>query len=540
MSNFENDPQFEQLKSRLQQNPDSLIFARVAEGLLNRGQVEEAIRICEEGIRKHPYYITGHMVLGKCYLQKKLFDLAEKEFKRVLLFDPKYIAAHKFYGDLMREVGWENTCEMSYRKILQIDPLDRTAKEMLETLEKVKPRETEVVTPETDTDAEIGAVTPAEEDQAGTEAIDDALAAVETVSPPQPPEAEPIDLDDDLFAEAKSEIETPVPEADAETQNEPAIDDTDVSGILEDIFEEETTEEEAPRLEEFTMGQEGEAQQSPVVTETQPEPQPVEEVQTPPVVDEHKTDDDPLKTLDQFEEDTLEIESFDPLHDEASQPGRTSAQDEEDLATREFLESATAQETDESEEEQDLFAALDSLSSSDQTEGYGRDSDWDQALNIDTPDSPAAEDKQDAEPAVPSAVDEDIPVAGGADLPEPPSVPMSENEPAQPEVSASADETVATGAPTAAEPAESSATLEKTAPPETDEQQQSGTAGADSANNRERIVTPTLGEIYAAQGQFAKAINVFEMLLKKDPNNAAYKEKIEMLKKRLEENQNGG
>ncbi|RIK63296.1 hypothetical protein DCC62_26645, partial [candidate division KSB1 bacterium] len=114
----------ESLQVLLQQNPDSLTFARVAEALMRNERLEEAIQICEEGVRRHPYYVTGHFVLGKCYRQKKLYDLAEKEFKRVLLFDPKHIAALRHYGDLMREIEWDNTCEMSYRKILHIDPLD--------------------------------------------------------------------------------------------------------------------------------------------------------------------------------------------------------------------------------------------------------------------------------------------------------------------------------------------------------------------------------------------------------------------------------
>jgi tetratricopeptide (TPR) repeat protein len=61
-----------------------------------------------------------------------------------------------------------------------------------------------------------------------------------------------------------------------------------------------------------------------------------------------------------------------------------------------------------------------------------------------------------------------------------------------------------------------------------------------SASEREKIVTPTLGEIYAAQGQYAKAIGVFELLSKKEPNNRSYRDKIEYLKKRLQETQNAG
>ena len=52
---------------------------------------------------------------------------------------------------------------------------------------------------------------------------------------------------------------------------------------------------------------------------------------------------------------------------------------------------------------------------------------------------------------------------------------------------------------------------------------------------KDKFVTPTLGEIYAAQGQYAKAINVFEMLLKKNPENEWYRTKLEYLRKRLED-----
>ncbi|MDZ7358367.1 MAG: hypothetical protein ONB33_12280, partial [candidate division KSB1 bacterium] len=59
----------------------------------------------------------------------------------------------------------------------------------------------------------------------------------------------------------------------------------------------------------------------------------------------------------------------------------------------------------------------------------------------------------------------------------------------------------------------------------------------DSLRRKEKIVTPTLGEIYAAQHQYAKAIGVYEILRKKDPNNEFYKQKIEYLQKKLEESQ---
>lgn len=52
---------------------------------------------------------------------------------------------------------------------------------------------------------------------------------------------------------------------------------------------------------------------------------------------------------------------------------------------------------------------------------------------------------------------------------------------------------------------------------------------------KEKFVTPTLGEIYAAQGQYEKAIDVFEMLSKRHPENEWYQTKLQHLRKRLQE-----
>jgi len=43
---------------------------------------------------------------------------------------------------------------------------------------------------------------------------------------------------------------------------------------------------------------------------------------------------------------------------------------------------------------------------------------------------------------------------------------------------------------------------------------------------RPPILTPTIGEIYIAQGRFKEAIDVFEQLLEKEPNNQKFKKKI--------------
>lgn len=42
-------------------------FARMAQEFLSRGEPSKAAQICQEGLRRHPDYGTGYLVLGKCY-----------------------------------------------------------------------------------------------------------------------------------------------------------------------------------------------------------------------------------------------------------------------------------------------------------------------------------------------------------------------------------------------------------------------------------------------------------------------------------------
>jgi tetratricopeptide (TPR) repeat protein len=207
------------LEEHLQSNPNSLVFARLADAYLKSQQLERAVELCEQGTKTHPYYATGHLILGKCYLATKQYDQAEKEFKRVLLFDPKYLAAHMLYGELMQEIGWENTCENSYKKILQIDPLDETARSKLKELQ-----------------AQGGATQMETAPDLETPAVDDPASDLESVGPL------PLTSDEE---EMLFEGDEPQPDERAvEIETPPAADTEKFSSILDDIFKDEVVQEE--------------------------------------------------------------------------------------------------------------------------------------------------------------------------------------------------------------------------------------------------------------------------------------------------------
>jgi len=465
----------ESLQVLLQQNPDSLTFARVADVLMRNGRIDEAIQVCEEGVRRHPYYVTGHFVLGKCYRQKKLYDMAEKEFKRVLVFDPKHIAAHRQYGDLMREIEWDNTCEMSYRKILQIDPLDSYVQSVVDEFA----RQSQVAAPATRATASPSAAT------ASRPASTPAAAARKTAPPiprqpaepparkpaeppaapdePKPPlTALPLSNEELLATSMKRSAEAPRPAApqpdnlpetvhdrstdkklDTNTAVLTKLDEARFSSILDAIFNDEVIDDAddrpastlerksaaapepaaakpLPRLEGFEVQQYSRRTPSPPATP---------EGSRPPVSEE------PPDTK-------IEESDFTAVPGPAAHPSKLSAEADFDFEALPQVEKAAANDT--AAERTSVSAA-------------------------------PANRRRPAPTRLMEQLEESVAP-----------IPNSEFQP------------------------------------------------------RDKIVTPTLGEIYAAQGQYAKAIGVFELLSKKDPANRHYREKIDYLKKRLQETQNAG
>ena len=87
------------------------------------------------------------------------------------------------------------------------------------------------------------------------------------------------------------------------------------------------------------------------------------------------------------------------------------------------------------------------------------------------------------------------------------------------------------------EPKTSLETREKQSPATKENNKAPVEMSEDTEGDSESFVTPTLGEIYAAQGQYAKAIEVFKTLIRKNPNNDWYQSKIDFLQKKLDESE---
>ncbi|MBK7143387.1 MAG: tetratricopeptide repeat protein [bacterium] len=78
------EDRIEKCQKILEGDPNSQIFAALAEALRRKGDLDRAFRVCQSGLRLHPNYGSAHIVMAKINLDRGLYDWAEAEVKRAI------------------------------------------------------------------------------------------------------------------------------------------------------------------------------------------------------------------------------------------------------------------------------------------------------------------------------------------------------------------------------------------------------------------------------------------------------------------------
>jgi hypothetical protein len=115
------------LEERLRIIPDSLAFARLADLYRKTGKIDRAIDICEKGIKLNPAYVTGHLVLGRCYLKQKRLEEAAETLKKVCAMDWRNVAAIWMLADIFLQQGLTEKAGDLCALLVKLDPWDKFA-----------------------------------------------------------------------------------------------------------------------------------------------------------------------------------------------------------------------------------------------------------------------------------------------------------------------------------------------------------------------------------------------------------------------------
>ncbi len=127
-------PEIDKLTQQLVLDPKSKVFAQLADAYRKAGMVDEAIETCKRGVELNPEFATGHLVLGKCYLAKKMTALAIEELQAAARIDPQNLAAYRQLAQAYEEQGQKDEAVRYYQRILDLEPGESEIEHKIEQL----------------------------------------------------------------------------------------------------------------------------------------------------------------------------------------------------------------------------------------------------------------------------------------------------------------------------------------------------------------------------------------------------------------------
>ncbi len=119
--------EIEKLEARYRENPKGRNFAPLADAYRKAGLIDNAIELCQAGLQLHPDYVSGHIVHGRCLVDKKDDTGAEEVFRRVLDLDPENILALKVLAEIGERNGRFDQAVEWLNRLLLADPMNGEA-----------------------------------------------------------------------------------------------------------------------------------------------------------------------------------------------------------------------------------------------------------------------------------------------------------------------------------------------------------------------------------------------------------------------------
>jgi tetratricopeptide (TPR) repeat protein len=127
-------PEIEKLSIKLETDPKSRVFAQLADAYRKSNMVDEAIEIAKKGLEIHPNYAAARLVLGRCYLEKRIFSLAREELERAVNLDPYNSVTLMLLADALLAQGAKGEAIRRYQQVVDMDPLNNEVTGRLEEL----------------------------------------------------------------------------------------------------------------------------------------------------------------------------------------------------------------------------------------------------------------------------------------------------------------------------------------------------------------------------------------------------------------------
>lgn len=116
-------------------NPRSKVFAPLAESFRKLGMLDDAFKILKDGIRNHPNYTLGYIVLAHCYFDQGKFELTYNTLRPIVSQNADNISLQKVFAQSCMNLGYLEEALDTYKYLLFMNPRDKFFTEQVKKLE---------------------------------------------------------------------------------------------------------------------------------------------------------------------------------------------------------------------------------------------------------------------------------------------------------------------------------------------------------------------------------------------------------------------
>jgi len=133
------EDEIRRFEEQFRNQPESLVFARLADAYRKSGDLERSLEVLDEGIGRHPDYLSAHIVRARTFRELGRSDEARSAFERVIELDAQNLVAIRGLAEIARESG-DVVSELAWlERLEQADPQSPDSGLRLAELRELRP-----------------------------------------------------------------------------------------------------------------------------------------------------------------------------------------------------------------------------------------------------------------------------------------------------------------------------------------------------------------------------------------------------------------
>lgn len=127
----------EKYQKILEKDPNSQVFAPLAEAYREMGMLPEAQKIVTAGVQRHPQFVGGLVTFARIYRDLKQSNKALEALKTAASLAPENILAHQLMGEIYLNTKNPKEALKAFKMVLFLNPQSQIAQKAVQKLESL-------------------------------------------------------------------------------------------------------------------------------------------------------------------------------------------------------------------------------------------------------------------------------------------------------------------------------------------------------------------------------------------------------------------